>query len=137
MKQRSAVVIDDEPDVAAYLAALLSDNGWRVRTAGGVDEALKLLAAERPDAVLLDLMMPERGGLAALVAIRKDPRLAGLPVVVVSGIQEKLTSDYHAFLDRAKTHRPDAFLDKPVDPAALLSTLEEVLHRATAGAATT
>lgn len=127
MKQRSAVVIDDEPDVTTYLAALLSDHGWRVRTANGVDQALKLLSAERPDAVLLDLMMPERGGLAALVAIRKDASLAGLPVVVVSGIQEKLTSDYHAFLERAKRHRPDAYLDKPVNPAELLRTLDELV----------
>ncbi len=127
MKQRSAVVIDDEPDVTTYLATLLSDHGWRVRTANGVDQGLKLLSAERPDAVLLDLMMPERGGLAALVAIRKDPSLAGLPVVIVSGIQEKLTSDYHAFLERAKHHRPDAYLDKPVVPAELLRTLDALV----------
>ncbi len=127
MKERSVVVIDDEPDVTAYLGTLLADHGWRVRAANGVDQALRLLAEERPDAVLLDLMMPERGGLAALVAIRKDPALAGLPVVIVSGIQEKLTSDYHAFLDRAKRYKADAFLDKPVDPAALLHTLDELV----------
>jgi len=127
MKQRSAVVIDDEPDVTTYLGMLLSDNGWKVRTANGVDQGLKLLAAERPDAVLLDLMMPERGGLAALVAIRKDPSLAGLPVIIVSGIQEKLTSDYHAFLERAKSFRPDAYLDKPVNPVELLHTLSKLV----------
>jgi len=127
MKQRSAVVIDDEPDVTTYLGMLLSDNGWKVRTANGVDQGLKLLAAERPDAVLLDLMMPERGGLAALVAIRKDPSLAGLPVIIVSGIQEKLTTDYHAFLERAKSFRPDAYLDKPVNPVELLHTLDKLV----------
>src|SRR5512147_846598 len=127
MKQRSAVVIDDEPDVTAYLGTLLMDHGWRVRTANGVDQGLKLLAAERPDALLLDLMMPERGGLTALVAIRKDPSLEGLPVVIVSGIQEKLTSDYHAFLERAKRYRPDAYLDKPVNPGELLRTLDELV----------
>jgi CheY-like chemotaxis protein len=127
MKQRSAVVIDDEPDITTYLGTLLSDHGWRVRTANGVDQGLKLLAAERPDVVLLDLMMPERGGLTALVAIRKDPTLAGLPVVVVSGIQEKLTSDYHAFLERAKHYKADAYLDKPVVPAELLRTLDELV----------
>lgn len=127
MTQRSAVVIDDEPDITAYLSTLLSDHGWTVRTANGVDQGLKLLALERPDAVLLDLMMPDRGGLTALVAIRKDPSLAGLPVVIVSGIQEKLTSDYHAFLARAKHHRPDAYLDKPVNPKELLQTLEKLV----------
>ncbi|MGE5344768.1 MAG: response regulator [Acidithiobacillales bacterium] len=127
MKERSVVVIDDEPDVTAYLGTLLADHGWRVRAANGVDQALRLLAEERPDAVLLDLMMPERGGLTALVAIRKDPALAGLPVVIVSGIQEKLTSDYHAFLDRAKRFKAEAFLDKPIDPVVLLRTLDELV----------
>jgi two-component system alkaline phosphatase synthesis response regulator PhoP len=127
MKQRSVVVIDDEPDVTIYLGTLLSDHGWRVRTANSVGEGLKLLAAERPDAVLLDLMMPDRGGLSALVAIRKDPALAGLAVVIVSGIQEKLTSDYHAFLERARRHKPDGYLDKPVVPADLLRTLDELV----------
>lgn len=127
MTQRSAVVIDDEPDITAYLGALLLDHGWRVRTANGVTQGLKLLAAERPDAVLLDLMMPDQGGLTALVAIRKDPSLAGLPVVIVSGIQEKLTSDYHAFLARAKHHRPDAYLDKPVNAEELLRTLDKLV----------
>jgi CheY-like chemotaxis protein len=127
MNQRSVVVIDDEPDVTAYLGALLTDHGWRVRAANGVEQALRLLGEERPDAVLLDLMMPGRGGLAALVAIRKDPALAGLPVVIVSGIQEKLTSDYHTFLERAKRYKAEAFLDKPIDPVALLRTLDELV----------
>jgi CheY-like chemotaxis protein len=124
MKPRSAVVIDDEPDVTTYLGTLLSDNGWRVRSANGVEDGLRLLEEEPPDAILLDLMMPERGGLSALLAIRKSPRLKDVPVVIVSGIQEQLTSDYHAFLDRAKHHRPDAYLDKPIDPALLIKTLD-------------
>ncbi len=127
MKQRTAVVIDDEPDVTTYLETLLSDHGWKVRAANAVEDGLRLLDAEPPDVVLLDLMMPERGGLSALVAIRRSPRLKDLPVVVVSGIQEKLTADYHAFLDRAKAHRPDAYLDKPVDPATLLHTLDTLV----------
>lgn len=127
MPQRSAVIIDDEPDVTAYLATLLEDHGWRARTANNADGGLALLAAERPDVVLLDLMMPERGGLNALVAIRKDHSLRGLPVVVVSGIQDKLTADYHAYLERFKHYRAEAYLDKPVDPAGLLQTLEDVV----------
>ncbi|MFH1176093.1 MAG: response regulator [Acidobacteriota bacterium] len=126
MTAKSAVIIDDEPDITTYLATVLQDHGWQARTANSVDEGLALLAAETPNAVLLDLMMPERGGLNALVAIRKDPRLQGVPVVIVSGIQEKLTADYHAYIDRFKHYRPDAFLDKPVDPAGLIKLLEEL-----------
>ena len=88
---------------------------------------MALLAAGRPDAVLLDLMMPERGGLNALVEIRKTPALHNVPVIVVSGIQEKLTADYHAYLERFKHYRPDAYLDKPVDPTLLLKTLDDLV----------
>lgn len=127
MAQRVAVIIDDEPDITTYLATLLTDHGWKAQTANSVKAGLALLAAGRPDAVLLDLMMPERGGLHALVEIRKNPALKDVPVVVVSGIQEKLTADYHAYLERFKHYRPDAYLDKPVDPALLLRTLDDLL----------
>ncbi len=127
MEAKSAVIIDDEPDITTYLAALLTDQGWQVRTANSSSEGLALLARERPGVVLLDIIMPDQGGLHTLVAIRKDPNLASVPVILVSGIQEKLTADYHAFLDRFKHYRPDAFLDKPVNPPELFATLEKVL----------
>jgi len=127
MNARSAVIIDDEPDVTSYLSTLLSDNGWDARAANSVDSGLALVRAVKPDAVLLDLMMPERGGLNALVAIRKDPALRETRVVIVSGIQEKLNVDYHAYLEHFKHYRPDAFVDKPVDATALLKTLNELV----------
>jgi CheY-like chemotaxis protein len=126
MTERSAVIVDDEPDTTTYLSALLSDHGWRVRTANGAADGLALLAEERPDVLLLDLVMPDRGGLSLLVAVRKDSHLAGLPVVVVSGIQQTLTADYHAFLAHFKHYHPDAYLDKPIDARRLLSTLEDL-----------
>lgn len=127
MTQRSALIIDDEPDTTTYLSALLSDHGWRVRSANRASDGLAMLAEERPDVLLLDLMMPDRGGLSVLVAVRKDPALAGLRVVLVSGIQQTLTADYHAFLARFKHFHPDAYLDKPVDGPQLLATLDALI----------
>lgn len=124
MSQRSAVIVDDEPDTTTYLSAVLSDHGWRVRSANRADDGLALLAAERPDVLLLDLVMPDRGGLSVLLAVRKNPTLADLPVVVVSGIQQTLTADYHAFLARFKHYHPDAYLDKPIDVGQLLATVD-------------
>ena len=71
-------------------------------------------------------MMPERGGLNVLVNIRKDPEIKATPVVVVSGIQDTLTSDYHSYFERFKHYRPDAYLDKPVEPSTLLAKLDEL-----------
>ena len=131
MKARSAVIIDDEPDVTSYLSALLSDHGWEAHAANDVQKGLALVREQAPDVVLLDLMMPERGGLSALVAIRKDPALRDTPVVIVSGVQEKLNADYHAYLERFRHYRADAFVDKPVDAQQLLKTIDGLV-RATA-----
>lgn len=128
MKARSAVIIDDEPDVTSYLSALLSDHGWETHAANDVQQGLALVRAQTPDVVLLDLMMPERGGLGVLVAIRKDTALRDTPVVIVSGIQEKLNADYHAYLEHFRHYRANAFVDKPVDAQALLRTIDELVH---------
>jgi twitching motility two-component system response regulator PilH len=126
MAQLRVLVIDDEPDQTTYLSTLLQDQGWETRTANSADEGLALAQEEVPDVVLLDVMMPERGGLSTLIALRKDERTKSVPVVLVTGIQAELTHDFSAFLDRFKKHHPDAYLEKPVDPERLLKTLDEV-----------
>ena len=131
MPQLRALVIDDEPDQTTYLSTLLTDHGWEARTANSADEGLALAQADVPDVVLLDVMMPERGGLSTLVALRKDERTKSVPVVLVTGIQETLTHDFGAFLDRFKRHHPDAYLEKPIDAEKLLKTLDEVCSPAT------
>jgi len=126
MGQLHALVIDDEPDQTTYLSTLLQDRGWEVRTANSADEGLALALEVVPDVVLLDVMMPERGGLSTLVALRNDSKTKAVPVVLVTGIQATLTHDFKAFLDRFKKHHPDAYIEKPVDREQLLKTLEEV-----------
>jgi twitching motility two-component system response regulator PilH len=126
MDQLRVLVIDDEPDQTTYLSTLLQDQGWEARTANSADEGLALAREEVPDVVLLDVMMPERGGLSTLIALRKDEKTKSVPVVLVTGIQTELTHDFSAFLDRFRKHHPDAYLEKPVDAEKLLRTLDEI-----------
>jgi len=135
MASRNAVIIDDEPDVTTYFETLLADNGWNVRTANDPNEGIALAQAAPPDVILLDVMMPERGGLSTLIALRKDERTAKVPVVLVTGIQESLTADFEAFLDRFKKYHPDAYVQKPVDKEELLQTVETVTSRSSHEAA--
>jgi len=102
MAPKTAVIIDDEPDVTTYFETLLTDNGWSVRTANDPN---------------------------ALIALRKDDRTATVPVVLVTGIQETLKADFGNFLDRFKKYHPDAYLQKPIDAEKLFQTLEEVTSR--------
>ena len=126
MAPKTAVIIDDEPDITTYLGTFLSDNGWNVRSANNPNEGIAMAQNEPPDVVLLDVMMPERGGLSTLIALRKDQRTAKVPVVLVTGIQESLKSDFGEFLDRFKNYHPDAYLQKPIEEAKLLQTLDSI-----------
>ena len=127
MNKRLAIIIDDEPDVATYLAIVLRDNDWEALTANSAEEGLRLAEERVPDVIFLDIMMPERGGMSTLVALRKHSVLGQVPVIFVTGIQSHLTEDFEAYLGRFKHYRADAFIEKPVKPELLLETLDRVL----------
>ena len=129
MAEKTAVIIDDETDITTYFEALLTDNGWSVRTANDPNVGITLAQEDPPTVIMLDVMMPERGGLSTLIALRKDERTATVPVVLVTGIQESLKADFGDFLDRFKKYHPDAYLQKPIDAEKLFQTLEEVTSR--------
>jgi len=126
MAPKTAVVIDDEPDITTYFETFLTDNGWNVRTANDPNDGIALAQEDPPAVVLLDVMMPERGGLSTLIALRKDERTAEVPVVLVTGIQETLKADFGDFLERFKKYHPDAYVQKPIEEEKLLQTLQEV-----------
>jgi CheY-like chemotaxis protein len=122
-QQQRVLVVEDEFIVRTCLAETLEDAGYRVATARDGAEALARIQEDRPDAVLLDLLMPVMDGLAFLHARHAQPRLATLPVVVLSaGGSEALRS--------ATALRATAVLAKPVDLDALSRVLEQVLREA-------
>jgi len=128
MSRGNALIIDDEPDVAAYQGRVLSDHGWRVRIASSGERGLALALEEIPDVILLDLMMPGgRGGLKTFMEIRKSPSLRSIPVVFVTAYPEPELDDKNSFLGRQQRLRPDAYLEKPVDPETLVATLDRVM----------
>jgi twitching motility two-component system response regulator PilH len=126
MAAKSALIIDDEPDVTTYHGTVLSDHGWKVFTANSGADGIAIAQEQVPNVILLDVMMPAKGGLSTLIALRKDERTKAIPVVLVTGIQENLNADFEAFLGRFKTYNPDGYVEKPIDPVALIATLDEL-----------
>jgi len=80
------LVVDDTPKNVKLLADLLSVKGYAVVTAGSGKEALTRIKTERPDLVLLDVVMPEVSGYEVCTAIRADEETAMLPVVMVTAL---------------------------------------------------
>ena len=118
------LVVEDERDIAALVAYHLTREGYRVRTAGGGAEALEAAAAERPDLLVLDLMLPGFSGYEVLQEIRRRPELAELPVVVLTARRDEA--------DRVKGLElgADDYVTKPFSPRELVLRVAAVLRRA-------
>ena len=85
MSATHVLVVEDDPSVRGLLHTLLSAEGYDVATASDGLAGLVKATASKPALVLLDLMMPDLGGVRVLEELRDDPELADIPVIVVTG----------------------------------------------------
>ena len=92
------LVVDDDPDVIEYLSSFLEDEGYQVESAGDETTALAAVERLRPDAILIDVLMPGRSGLDLLVRLRQDSRWSDIPLVVVTGSDRILQDDCQSYL---------------------------------------
>lgn len=118
-KRQTVLVVDDEPGTVEVLVSVLTDAGYRVTGAVNGRDALQCLQEERCDLILLDLMMPVLDGAATLAAMKESKRLAGIAVVMMSGLPEPMVKR------RARGY--DAFLRKPFALDELLETVRAAL----------
>lgn len=121
------LVVDDDPDVVEYMSSFLEDEGFDVVVAGDERSALAAVERSSPDVVLIDVMLPGRSGLDLLVRLRRDPRWAGVPLVLVTGDDNVLKDECRSYLESHQDVRgPDRVLGKPMEREQLLSVLREM-----------
>ncbi len=111
------LIVDDSPTERLYLTDILVKNGFAVSTAVNGDEAIERIRAERPELILMDVVMPGSNGFQVTRAIARDPELAALPVIICSSKNQET--------DRIWGMRQGArdYLVKPVDPQLLLASI--------------
>ncbi len=115
------LVIDDDPLIRALAVKRLSADGHLVLTAPDGEAGLRIVNTERPEMVLVDLMMPKVHGFAVVEAIRNDPKLAKTRIIVCSA--KSYPTDIHL----AKSAGADRYLIKPYDLDALSRMIRELL----------
>jgi len=110
--EKTVLIIEDEEDAAELFAEMMRVSGFRVIKTSSSAPALAMMTAEKPDVVLLDIMMPEISGLDILRQMRRDPALVNIPVVVVSA-KSMPTDIKHGMEAGASTYltKPVGFFD--------------------------
>ena len=116
------LVIDDEAQNLDLLQAMLTSSGYDVLLAGGGDEGLRMAREQKPDLILLDLMMPGLSGFEVCARVKTDPQTGGIPVLFVTALSQ--VSDK----ERALAAGGDDFLVKPFERTVLLTRVEALLR---------
>ena len=129
MAIQNILIVDDSPTERFYLTDILARAGYAVSTAVNGEEAIDKIRAERPQLILMDVVMPGANGFQVTRSIARDPELAAIPVIICSSKNQET--------DRIWGMRQGArdYLVKPVDPAALLASIASLDQAPSAAAA--
>jgi diguanylate cyclase len=122
MRHASILVVDDEPDNFDVIEALLSDQDYQLHYAANGQEAISALDLLRPDAILLDLMMPGMDGIEVCKRIKAIPQWATVPIIMVTALSTKID------LARCLAAGADDFIGKPVHRLELTARVRSMLR---------
>ena len=120
--QKTVIVVEDEPDAAELFAEMMRVSGFRVLKTYSSTPAISMIAQEKPDVVILDIMMPDISGLEVLRFMRREQQLMDIPVIVVSA--KSMPSDIQEGLEAGAT----IYLTKPVGYLDLKKAVEKVMQ---------
>jgi len=122
MDQKTVLIIEDEEDAADLFAEMMRVSGFRVLKSSKSAPAFSMMTADKPDIVLLDIMMPEISGLDILRQMRRDPTLANIPVIVVTA--KSMPADIKNGMEAGAS----TYLTKPVGFQELKEAVERTLR---------
>jgi CheY-like chemotaxis protein len=137
---KKVIIIDDDADARLFYSSILIDLELDIKEAKDGEEGIQKIKSEKPDLILLDLMMPKKGGLAVFNEIMDNPESKNIPVIIISGATSVTGVDMkHYVYNRPFQERkekviektvescPVEYLEKPVQPEALLNLVKRIL----------
>lgn len=122
------LIVDDEPELIALLDMSLGAEGYSISSAATGAEALQRLAADKPDLVLMDVMLPDISGTRLTGQLKNDPRTAGIPIIMLTA--KDSATDMIVGLNMGA----DDYVTKPFSTPVLAARIDAVLRRKTAAA---
>jgi len=146
---KRVLVVDDDENTRRFLSVALEANGYEAVTAEDGDDGFRKVEEQKPDLILLDVMMPKKTGFVLFKQLRRKEEFKDIPVIMLTAVAEALEEDEsHAdgetterpfdslrdSLRRAITQmrdeglvKPEVFIDKPIDPEQLIREVKALI----------
>lgn len=128
MEQAKILIVDDDQDIRDSLQATLENRQYTAITAGGITEGMEKVRAEKPDLIILDVMMSTwTDGFDMARELRKDDEFKDVLILMLTGVKDQTGIDFKSTAGDPTWCPVDGFLDKPVEPETLVAEVERLL----------
>ena len=124
-KKAKILLVDDDPDLVAATTIVL-ETKYEVVVATEGEEGVKKAQEENPDLIILDVIMPVKDGFSAAEQIKKDPKLAEIPIIMLTSYAER-KSETNIPVSKGMMLEAEDYIEKPVKPDELLKRVEALL----------
>jgi len=128
--KKKILIVDDEMDVRIYVRTLFETGGYEPITTRNGIEGLQKAKELLPDLIILDVMMPEAGGVTMYRELKADQELKDIPVIMLTGVGKKSFSHYLKMLNIQRDDsipQPNAYMEKPLDHERLLELAKKII----------
>jgi twitching motility two-component system response regulator PilH len=122
--------VEDDPDIRTFVTTVLEENGYIPIMAKDGEEGTKKVKQEKPDLIILDILMPRESGIKMYHELKRDPSLKDIPVVMLSAVSKRTFLRSQVALTEfgdETVPEPEAYLEKPVEPEDLAEILKKIL----------
>jgi CheY-like chemotaxis protein len=122
--------VEDDPDIRMFVTTVLEENGYIPIMAKDGEEGTKKVKEEKPDLIILDILMPKESGIKMYHTLKKDPSLKDIPVVMLSGVSKRTFLRSQAALTEfgdETVPEPEEYLEKPVEAEDLAEIIKKIV----------
>ncbi len=126
MGKQTILIVDDEPDFVMMLKQTLQDEGYTVEVAYNGVEAIEKVKKNPPDAIVLDIMMPEKDGFEVCSELKNDDRYADIPIILLTAVSDHVSSSQYSH-SQALDVEADDYLSKPASFEEILESIRSLL----------
>jgi two-component system alkaline phosphatase synthesis response regulator PhoP len=124
--KKRILVVDDEPDFASIVQKNLEKEGYKVEVAYDGVEGLAKVKANPPDAIVLDVMMPEKDGYQVCKELKDDAKYTNIPILLLTAVADRVSSTRYSHYDGMSTEADD-YLPKPASAEQITESIRRLL----------